>query len=185
MFVLWLDRSDATWGNLIRLLVDAEQKDLAEQVKDALSLQSMKLQTFLTFLALLTSFYCQYLLLLLHASILLLMFLSQFPVYELNFIIFLFNCCQYVLFISFMLSLLKYVLYQFLVYESGLYNKVCIIFSCLKKQFTLDPHSFQLSCSNAWVGPLHNLQCSLEPRSLSEEERAGLQLLSAFPNMCS
>ena len=38
MFILWLDRPDATWGNLIRLLVDSEQKDLAEQVKDALGL---------------------------------------------------------------------------------------------------------------------------------------------------
>ena len=38
MFTLWLDRPDATWGNLIRLLVDAEQKHLAEQVKDALGL---------------------------------------------------------------------------------------------------------------------------------------------------
>ena len=38
MFILWLDRPDATWGNLIALLVDAEQKDLAEQVKDALGL---------------------------------------------------------------------------------------------------------------------------------------------------
>ena len=38
MFMLWLDRPDATWGNLIRLLVDAEQRDLAEQVEDALGL---------------------------------------------------------------------------------------------------------------------------------------------------
>ena len=38
MFILWLDRPDATWGNLIKLLVDAEQKDLAERVKDALGL---------------------------------------------------------------------------------------------------------------------------------------------------
>ena len=38
MFMLWLDRPDATWGNLIGLLVDAEQKDLAEQVEDALGL---------------------------------------------------------------------------------------------------------------------------------------------------
>ena len=37
MFILWLDRLDATWENLIRLLVDAEQKDLAEQVKVALN----------------------------------------------------------------------------------------------------------------------------------------------------
>ena len=38
MFILWLDQPDASWGNLIQLLVDAEQKDLAEQVKDALGL---------------------------------------------------------------------------------------------------------------------------------------------------
>ena len=38
MFTLWLDRPDATWGNLIKLLDDAEQKDLAERVKDALGL---------------------------------------------------------------------------------------------------------------------------------------------------
>ena len=38
MFTLWLDQPDATWGNLIKVLVDAEQKDLAEQVKDALGL---------------------------------------------------------------------------------------------------------------------------------------------------
>ena len=38
MFIYWLDQPDATWGNLIRLLIDAEQKDLAEQVKDALGL---------------------------------------------------------------------------------------------------------------------------------------------------
>ena len=38
MFMLWLDRPDATWGNVIKLLVDAEQKDLVEQVKDALGL---------------------------------------------------------------------------------------------------------------------------------------------------
>ena len=38
MFTLWLDRPDATWQNLTELLVDAEHKDLAEQVKDALGL---------------------------------------------------------------------------------------------------------------------------------------------------
>ena len=38
MFILWLDRPDATWENLIGLLVDAEQKDLSEQVKVALGL---------------------------------------------------------------------------------------------------------------------------------------------------
>ena len=30
---------DATWGNLIELLIDCEQTVLAEQVKDALGLQ--------------------------------------------------------------------------------------------------------------------------------------------------
>ena len=38
MFTLWLDRPDATWENLVELLVDAEQKDLADQAKDALGL---------------------------------------------------------------------------------------------------------------------------------------------------
>ena len=38
MFTLWLDQRDATWGNLIKLLVDAEQRDLAEHVKEALDL---------------------------------------------------------------------------------------------------------------------------------------------------
>ena len=38
MFKLWLDSPDATWGNLIELLVDSERKQLAEQVKDALGL---------------------------------------------------------------------------------------------------------------------------------------------------
>ena len=38
MFTLWLDRRDATWENLIRLLVDAEYRDVAEQVEDALGL---------------------------------------------------------------------------------------------------------------------------------------------------
>ena len=37
MFALWLDRPDATWGSLIKLLIDSERKHLAEQVKDALS----------------------------------------------------------------------------------------------------------------------------------------------------
>ena len=34
----WLDQPDATWGNLVELLIDSEQKDLADQVKDALAL---------------------------------------------------------------------------------------------------------------------------------------------------
>ena len=38
IFTLWLDRPDATWGNLIELLIDSEHKDLAEQVKNALVL---------------------------------------------------------------------------------------------------------------------------------------------------
>ena len=38
IFTLWLDQPDATWGNLIELLIDSEQKDLAKQVKDALAL---------------------------------------------------------------------------------------------------------------------------------------------------
>ena len=39
MFKLWLKGPHATWGNLIELLVDCEQKALAEQVKDTLGLQ--------------------------------------------------------------------------------------------------------------------------------------------------
>ena len=38
MFKLWLDSPDATWGNLIELLVDSEFKELAGQVKSALGL---------------------------------------------------------------------------------------------------------------------------------------------------
>ena len=38
MFSLWLDSPDATWGNLIELLIDSEQEELAEQVKSALGL---------------------------------------------------------------------------------------------------------------------------------------------------
>ena len=38
VFKLWLKGPDATWGNLIELLIDCEQKVLAEQVKDALGL---------------------------------------------------------------------------------------------------------------------------------------------------
>ena len=36
--MLWLQKPDATWGNLIELLYDSEQKILAEQAKDALGL---------------------------------------------------------------------------------------------------------------------------------------------------
>ena len=36
IFTLWLDTPDATWGNLIELLIDSEQQELAKQVKDAL-----------------------------------------------------------------------------------------------------------------------------------------------------
>ena len=38
IFRLWLQKPDATWGNLIELLYDSEQKILAEQAKDALGL---------------------------------------------------------------------------------------------------------------------------------------------------
>ena len=34
VFKLWLKGPDATWGNLIELLIDCEQTALAEQVKD-------------------------------------------------------------------------------------------------------------------------------------------------------
>ena len=39
VFKLQLKGPDATWGNLIELLIDCEQTALAEQVKDALGLQ--------------------------------------------------------------------------------------------------------------------------------------------------
>ena len=38
VFTVWLDSPDATWGNLIELLIDSEHKELAEQVKIALGL---------------------------------------------------------------------------------------------------------------------------------------------------
>lgn len=38
IFRHWLDKPDATWGNLIELLIDSEHKQLAIQVKDALDL---------------------------------------------------------------------------------------------------------------------------------------------------
>ena len=38
MFKLWLKGPNATWDNLIELLVDCDQKVLAEQVKSALRL---------------------------------------------------------------------------------------------------------------------------------------------------
>jgi len=38
LFTLWLNGADATWGNLIELLVDLEQNELAKQVRDALGL---------------------------------------------------------------------------------------------------------------------------------------------------
>ena len=38
MFIIWLDTPDATWGNLIELLIDSEQQELAKQVKDGLGL---------------------------------------------------------------------------------------------------------------------------------------------------
>ena len=38
IFMIWLQKPDATWGNLIELLYDSEQKDLAEQANNALGL---------------------------------------------------------------------------------------------------------------------------------------------------
>ena len=38
VFKLWLKGPDATWGNLIELLIDCEQTALAGQVKDTLGL---------------------------------------------------------------------------------------------------------------------------------------------------
>ena len=38
LFTQWLTTPDATWGNLIELLIDSEQEKLADQVKDALGL---------------------------------------------------------------------------------------------------------------------------------------------------
>ena len=38
IFRVWLDSPDATWGNLTKLLIDAEHTTLAEQVKNALGL---------------------------------------------------------------------------------------------------------------------------------------------------
>ena len=38
IFQLWLDISDATWRDVIELLIDAEYTALAEQVKNALGL---------------------------------------------------------------------------------------------------------------------------------------------------
>lgn len=38
LFKLWLDTPDATWRNLIELLVDTEQTQLAKQVKSTLGL---------------------------------------------------------------------------------------------------------------------------------------------------
>ena len=38
MFKLWLEDPNATWGNLIEILVDSDQEELAEQIKDALNL---------------------------------------------------------------------------------------------------------------------------------------------------
>ena len=34
LFTVWLDGADATWGNLIELLVDSEQVELAKQVRE-------------------------------------------------------------------------------------------------------------------------------------------------------
>ena len=38
VFKMWLKGPDATWGNLIKLLIDCEQTALAEQVEDVLGL---------------------------------------------------------------------------------------------------------------------------------------------------
>lgn len=38
IFMLWLDSPNATWRNLIELLIDSEQEELAKKVKSALSL---------------------------------------------------------------------------------------------------------------------------------------------------
>ena len=38
VFLRWLDTQRATWGNLLELLIDSEQKELARQVKDAIGL---------------------------------------------------------------------------------------------------------------------------------------------------
>lgn len=38
MFKLWLEDPNATWGNLIEILVDSDKEELAEQIKDALNL---------------------------------------------------------------------------------------------------------------------------------------------------
>jgi len=38
IFRLWLDNRDATWGNLIELLIDSKYKELAGHVKNALGL---------------------------------------------------------------------------------------------------------------------------------------------------
>ena len=51
VFKLWLKGPDATWGNLIELLIDCEQTALAEKVKDALGLQSVQIVVDVTFVA--------------------------------------------------------------------------------------------------------------------------------------
>ena len=38
IFALWLDKTNATWENLIVLLIDSEQKELAKHVKSTLGL---------------------------------------------------------------------------------------------------------------------------------------------------
>ena len=38
VFLRWLDSRTVTWGNLIELLIDSEQNELARRVKDALGL---------------------------------------------------------------------------------------------------------------------------------------------------
>ena len=38
VFKLWLKGPNATWGDLIELLIDCDQNGLAEQIKDSLGL---------------------------------------------------------------------------------------------------------------------------------------------------
>ena len=42
LFKLWLKGPDATWGNLIELLIDCEQTALAKEVIDTLGFKSMQ-----------------------------------------------------------------------------------------------------------------------------------------------
>ena len=73
------------------------------------------------------------------------------------------------MFTSFMLPLLWFVA-QFLVYEPSLYNKILLLEKIVFLQSTF---ILAVMFSNTCVRLLHNLQSSLVPRLLSEEERAG------------